>query len=237
MSRRTPWSPIFDVERSTGDIVVGATPGSPPPAAVYLYGVATAGSPNEWVDNGENSFAIASREAWTIGTVFSKPAALFDGTGSGASATADTSAVNGGICGFRLDSSAPADYQMLFNRDDGVGGAGRDWQFRISPTRNLEFVRVQGGVVTITSPGTVSLNTDYTAGWYWDGATVYIYIDGVSVASAAIGTLATDRPVFEIGWYPFSSGIYQFMGAIGEVYVFDDATSSTISDTHALIAA
>jgi len=26
MSRRTPWSPIFDVERSTGDIVVGATP-------------------------------------------------------------------------------------------------------------------------------------------------------------------------------------------------------------------
>lgn len=36
MSRRTPWSPIFDVERSTGDIVVGSTPPTAVPPTLSL---------------------------------------------------------------------------------------------------------------------------------------------------------------------------------------------------------
>lgn len=97
--------------------------------------------------------------------------------------------------------------QVIACLNNGASG-GRSWRFYISNTNFLTFQAWDG-----TSWATVAqynwaytLGTSYDLAVCWDGSTLRIYVDGVSVASGTISAFASSTTFFRIGTESNGSG-------------------------------
>lgn len=88
----------------------------------------------------------------------------------------------------------------------------------------------------VTGPDDVTKGVDHTIGFWLDGTTLRLYLDGVQVATNTVASLTHLGPA-AIGYHRFSTGTSWFPGLIGEVLLFSagQADADTIPDSHAYI--
>lgn len=157
--------------------------------------------------------------------------ANFDGVAADDSTVPHNALMNDAVACF-----AVAEFDVLTggtNRpivDRDASGGNRAYQFRTNGTA-LEFVKITGGVVTLTSAsGVLAVGSRRTVGWWWDGTTMKLYVDGTQVASGAMGDpSATAAPTY-MGYSV--GGSIKLDGALGSVVMLDTAGAGTIPDLH-----
>jgi hypothetical protein len=115
----------------------------------------------------------------------------------------------------------------IVNRD---GSSLRCWMFRINAGK-LEFIKVAGGTVTVTSSSSLSTGTVYHVAAVYNGTDIRLYINGSldGTPGSASGTLGNVLRDLEIG-VRSAAGYYN--GVMDEVAVYASGLSSTRIAAH-----
>jgi hypothetical protein len=114
-------------------------------------------------------------------------------------------------------------FQAIASRDN-LGS--RAWQFRLNnSTGRLEFVKIQGGVITVPSPsGDLRDSAKHFVGVTCDNVNIKLYQEGVNVATTATSTPtgATDSLRFGYAAGPACG----FAGVQDEIALFNKALTA-----------
>lgn len=128
------------------------------------------------------------------------------------------------------------DFQNIVPRDRFLSGGGglRSYQFRRIPTSGvLQFEKITGGVSSVTGTTALSTSTRYTVGWWWDGTTLRIYVNGsVDNSTTMSSPIGTSCPLYFGGSYDDSAN-RNMDGALGSVVILNSSMdSNSIPDLH-----
>lgn len=131
-----------------------------------------------------------------------------------------------------IKTTATGAYQAILDRDQ-LTGSNRAWQFRVSNTGKLEFVRIvdAAGVTSIvlsSSTATVNDGAAHHVAATYDGTTILLYVDGVlSATTTATGGVRqpTSATKFGIGanHSTGSGSAAEFNGVLDEVAYYGTA--------------
>lgn len=173
------------------------------------------------------------------GVALSQASLLVDGAGKSVSfdgtndygELADDGAFDGltAFTAFGVIKTNTTALRMIASRDKS-GTADRSFQFRVSATGKLEFIKTQGTIVSVASTASVNTNVPVAVGATYDGTTIRLYVNGVEDGTvAASGGLGTMNLPLAIGHSQNSSGARQsfYLGGLQELMFYSRALSGT----------
>ena len=219
MTRRTPWSPIFDVERSTGDVVVGATPGTPPVRTVALV-TSIAGSVSSPQD-----VALVGDHIFMPGNVTSSVVAFDVSDPTSPSVTSTLTPLTGGAFNSINAQWCDTDGSTYLY-------VGSTWQLRVIDISDPSSMSVVGMTASESTNLAVSSGLIYDSGYCYctvvsgDRLTV---VDVSTPASPAVAGTVSDGTNLNAPRGLIKDGDYVYVGGSDGIGVVDVSTPASPS--------
>lgn len=197
----------------------------------YLFPLSDTEPSNTVLDVGPNSMVGTTEQSAILGGIEGQPCAEFINLTTSRITVPYSAVLNtivAGFCVAQFDNVTG--FQFLPHRDDNTGS--RSYQWRTSGGE-IQFVKIAGGVTTVSTSGLgLQANVPYTFGWWWDGANIHLYVDGVEVRSAPCGDFYTGSPNSKMEMGMSSGGGGNTDGVIGAVMGLTSADATTIPALH-----
>lgn len=197
---------------------------------VGYWPMSDAAASGTMTDSGPNGLNGTYGSGMSTGTLDGETVANFDGVAADNTSVPYNSVMNTAVAGFAvIELDTLAAWSFLPARD-GVGS--RAYQWRVQSDGRLQLVTIGSGVVTVQSAaGVITASTRYTVGWWWDGTSMRLYVNGSVVATTATGDPDGGAASnMQFGFSTGGGGSYD--GRLGSVLSLDTATATTIPDLH-----